>query len=57
MHREVLAFQQPIVPEHIQAMCERAIGQGAVIHSVRELDGSQFNTTYLLELAQHAPSG
>jgi hypothetical protein len=36
-------------------MCERAIGQGAVIHSVRELDGSQFNTTYLLELAQHAP--
>jgi aminoglycoside phosphotransferase (APT) family kinase protein len=55
IHRDARAFQQPVAPEHIQAMCERAFGQGAVIHSVRELDGGQFNNTYLLDLAGHAP--
>jgi hypothetical protein len=45
----------PVVSEHIQAMCEPAFGQGVVIHSVRELGGGQFNNTYLLDLAEHAP--
>jgi hypothetical protein len=55
VHRDALAFQQPVALEYIQAMCERAFGQGVVIHAVRELAGGQFNTTYLLELAEHAP--
>jgi aminoglycoside phosphotransferase (APT) family kinase protein len=55
IHRDALAFQQSVAIEHIQAMCERAFGQGVVIHSVRELDGGQFNNTYLLDLAGHAP--
>src|SRR5215831_11559927 len=32
-------------------MCERAFGQGVVIHSVRELGSGQFNNTYLLDLS------
>jgi hypothetical protein len=55
IHRDSLAFQQPVVSEHIQAMYERAFGQGVVIHSVRELGGGQFNNSYLLDLAEHAP--
>ena len=55
IHRDALAFQQPVAPEHIQAMCERAFGQGVLIHSVRELGGGQFNNTYLLTLAGQAP--
>jgi aminoglycoside phosphotransferase (APT) family kinase protein len=55
IHRDALAFQQPVAAEHIQAMCSRAFGQGVMIHSVRELGGGQFNNTYLLDLAGHAP--
>jgi aminoglycoside phosphotransferase (APT) family kinase protein len=55
VHRDAQAFQQPVAPEHIQAMCERAFGQGTAINSVRELDGGQFNNTYLIELAEYDP--
>jgi hypothetical protein len=51
VHRDPQAFQQTIASEHIQAMCERAFGQGTPINSVRELDGGQFNNTSLIELA------
>src|SRR3989442_1781359 len=55
MHRDPQAFQQPVALEHIQAMCKRAFGQGVPINSVRELDGGQFNNTYLIELTDRGP--
>jgi aminoglycoside phosphotransferase (APT) family kinase protein len=55
IQRDALAFQQPVAAQHIQAMCERAFGPGVVIRSVRELGSGQFNNTYLLDLAGHAP--
>jgi aminoglycoside phosphotransferase (APT) family kinase protein len=55
IERDGQAFQQPLAPHHLQAMCQRAFGQATSIKSVRELDGGQFNTTYLLELVEHAP--
>jgi hypothetical protein len=55
VHRDPHAFQQPVASEHIQAMCERAFGQGTPIDSVRELNGGQFNNTYLIELADRSP--
>jgi hypothetical protein len=55
VHRDAQAFQQPVAPEHIQAMCGHAFGQGTAINSVRELDGGQYNNTYLIELAEHGP--
>jgi hypothetical protein len=55
VHRDPQAFQQPGAPDLLRAMCERAFGQGALINSVRELDGGQFNNTYLIELADRDP--
>jgi aminoglycoside phosphotransferase (APT) family kinase protein len=55
VHRDPQAFQQPIASEHIKAMCERAFGQATPIELVRELDGGQFNNTYLIELAGRDP--
>jgi aminoglycoside phosphotransferase (APT) family kinase protein len=55
VHRDPQAFQQPVAPDLIRAMCERAFGQGAPINSVRELDGGQFNNTYLINLADRDP--
>jgi aminoglycoside phosphotransferase (APT) family kinase protein len=55
VHRDPQAFQQPVDLEHIKAMCERAFDQGAPINSVRELEGGQFNNTYLIELADRDP--
>jgi aminoglycoside phosphotransferase (APT) family kinase protein len=55
VHRDPQAFQQSIALLHIKAMCERAFGQGTSINSVRELDGGQFNNTYLIELANRDP--
>jgi len=51
VHRDPQAFQQAVSLEHMKAMCERAFGQGTLVDSVRELDGGQFNNTYLIELA------
>jgi aminoglycoside phosphotransferase (APT) family kinase protein len=55
IHRNPQAFQQAVASEQIKAMCERAFGQGTPINSVRELDGGQFNNTYLIELADRDP--
>lgn len=55
VHRDPQAFQQAVALEHIKAMCKRAFGQGTPINSVRELDGGQFNNTYLIELADYDP--
>ncbi len=51
VQRDPQAFQQSVPFEHMEAMCQRAFGQGTPIDSVRELDGGQFNNTYLIELA------
>ncbi len=55
VHRDPQAFQQAVSLEHMKAMCERAFGQGTPADSVRELDGGQFNNTYLIELAERDP--
>ena len=55
VHRDPQAFQQAVSLEHMKAMCERAFGQGTPVDSVRELDGGQFNNTYLIELAGRDP--
>jgi aminoglycoside phosphotransferase (APT) family kinase protein len=55
VHRDPQAFQQAVALEQIKAMCERAFGQGTPINLVRELDGGQFNNTYLIELADRDP--
>ena len=55
VQRDPQAFQQPVPFEHMQAMCQRAFGQGTPIDSVRELAGGQFNNTYLIELADRGP--
>jgi len=55
IQRDAHAFQQPVAAEYIQAMCQRAFGPGVLICSVRELGSGQFNNTYLLDLAGHAP--
>jgi aminoglycoside phosphotransferase (APT) family kinase protein len=55
VHRDPQAFQQAVASEQIKAMCERAYGQGTPINAVRELDGGQFNNTYLIELADRDP--
>ena len=55
VQRDPQAFQQSVPFEHMQAMCQRAFGQGTPIDSVRELDGGQFNNTYLIELAERDP--
>ena len=55
VQRDPQAFQQAVPPEHMEAMCARAFGQGTAINSVRELDGGQFNNTYLIELAGRSP--
>ena len=55
VQRDPQAFQQAISPEHMEAMCARAFGQETAVDSVRELDGGQFNNTYLIELAGRSP--
>ena len=55
VHRDPQAFQQPVALEQIKAMCERAFGRATSIELVRELDGGQFNNTYLIELAKRGP--
>ena len=55
VHRDPQAFQQPVALVQIKAMCERAFGQATSIELVRELDGGQFNNTYLIELAKYGP--
>jgi aminoglycoside phosphotransferase (APT) family kinase protein len=55
VHRDPQAFQQAVAPEQIKAMCKRACGQDTPINLVRELDGGQFNNTYLIELAERDP--
>ena len=55
VHRDPQAFQQAVALEQIKAMCEQAFGQGTPINLVRELDGGQFNNTYLIELADRDP--
>jgi len=55
VHRDPQAFQQAVALEQIKAMCEQTFGQGTPINLVRELDGGQFNNTYLIELADRDP--
>ncbi len=48
-------FQQSLTVEQIQAVCERAFGQGIHLESVRELGGGEFNNVYAIGLAGRDP--
>jgi aminoglycoside phosphotransferase (APT) family kinase protein len=47
------AFQQPLEPDEIAAMCGRAFGAGCVVVSAAELGGGMYNTVYRVTLAGH----
>jgi hypothetical protein len=55
VHRDPDAFQQPVVLEEIVAMCKRAFGPGTRITRIKELEGGQFNNTYLISLLNLDP--
>jgi aminoglycoside phosphotransferase (APT) family kinase protein len=43
--------QQPLSGEQIRTMCERAFGRGKNPEDVQELDGGEYNNTYLVTFA------
>lgn len=45
------AFQQPLKPDEVAAMCSRAFGAGTVVASAVELGGGMYNTVYRVTLA------
>ena len=47
--REPDAFQQPVPPDRIEAICRRALGSRAVVRRAVELGGGTYNSTYRLE--------
>jgi aminoglycoside phosphotransferase (APT) family kinase protein len=49
------AFQQPIAPEHITMMCQRAFGKGRQVESAKELGGGLYNNTYLVRISGMQP--
>src|SRR5947209_4222910 len=50
IQRDPDAFQQPVSPVQIIAMCKRAFGEDAQAQSAQELDGGLYNTTYLIQM-------
>ena len=45
------AFQQPLRPDEVEAMCSRAFGAGTGVVSAVELGGGMYNTVYRVTLA------
>jgi hypothetical protein len=43
--------QQPLSSEQIRVVCERAFGRGKEPEEVQELDGGEYNNTYLVTFA------
>jgi aminoglycoside phosphotransferase (APT) family kinase protein len=50
IERQAGAFQQPVTPNDILAMSQRAFGQDTEVTSARELAGGLYNSTYLIEI-------
>jgi aminoglycoside phosphotransferase (APT) family kinase protein len=51
IERETDSHQQPIAIEQIQAMSERAFGEGKEIEEIQEIEGGEYNNTYLMTFA------
>lgn len=49
------AFQQPLTPAQIEAVCAHAFGAGTVVDAAIELDGGLYNTTYRLDVRGMEP--
>ncbi len=49
------AFQQPVAPDHILAMCQRAFGEKIEVELAQELGGGLYNNTYLVRIAGMQP--
>ena len=55
IERTADAFQQPVDPSHLIAMCQRAFGKHMQIDRAQELSGGLYNTTYLIHIAEMPP--
>ena len=53
--RSADAFQQPVGPSHLIAMCQRAFGEDIQIESAKELGGGLYNNTYLVHIVGMQP--
>ena len=49
------AFQQPVAPSVIMAICRRALGAGVGVRHVAEIDVGTYNSTYRIDLADGEP--
>jgi aminoglycoside phosphotransferase (APT) family kinase protein len=49
------AFQQPVAPSVLLAICRRALGAGVTVRRVVELDGGTYNNTYRVEVCDGEP--
>ena len=55
IERSADAFQQPVGPSHLIAMCQRAFGEDIQIESAKELGGGLYNNTYLVHVVGVQP--
>ena len=49
------AFQQPVPPSVLLAICRRALGAGVAVRRIVELGVGTYNSTYRVELADREP--
>jgi aminoglycoside phosphotransferase (APT) family kinase protein len=49
------AFQQPVAPDVILAICRRALGAGVTVRQVVEIGIGTYNSTYRVDLADGEP--
>lgn len=55
IERSADAFQQPVAPAILIAMCQRAFGEQIQPVSVKELSGGLYNNTYLISMNNMSP--
>jgi len=55
IERAADAFQQPVPPSALLAICRRALGAGVAVRQVIELGVGTYNSTYRVELADAEP--
>jgi aminoglycoside phosphotransferase (APT) family kinase protein len=55
IERAADAFQQPVPPSVLLAICRRALGAGVAVRQVVELGVGTYNSTYRVELADGEP--
>ncbi|MBO0795950.1 MAG: aminoglycoside phosphotransferase family protein, partial [Ktedonobacteraceae bacterium] len=55
IERSANAFQQPVGPSQIIAMCRRAFGEERRVESAKELEGGLYNNTHLVHISGMQP--